>query len=220
MSSSKKMYSMQSSSMSEESTTINNKKSSSMSQSSFSEEHYSSSSSKSSAIDSSFNSSSKAVKMGSFDNIGFGNSLLEDSDLMMRDTFGKMNRRLDNLSSGLGRSLDTEDLLRKHEMDMNQTKSLKTSQLSKQSSMSSMNSSMNKKKTSSLTPDQRSPEIDFERQKKDFGEGIFADLDREIDNSKQDAKEARLRKNLTDIQNAKDELEMKKKSVLGDPILD
>ena len=87
-----------------------------------------------------------------------------------------MNKRLDNLSSGLGKSLDTEDLLRKHEIDMNQSKSLKTSQLSKQSSMSS--SVSNKKKTSSLTPDQRSPEIDFERQKKDFGEGIFADLDR------------------------------------------
>jgi len=218
MSSTKKMVSMQSSSMCEESTTINNKTSKSMHQSSFSEEHYSSSSSKSSAIDSNFSSSKNAVKMGSFDNIGFGDSLLNDSDLMMRDTFGRMNKRLDNLSSGLGKSLDTEDLLRKHEIDMNQSKSLKTSQLSKQSSVSS--SVSNKKKTSSLTPDQRSPEIDFERQKKDFGEGIFADLDREIDNSKQDAKEARLRGNLTDMQNAKDELEMKKKTVLGDPILD
>jgi len=216
MSSSKKMYSMQSSSMCEESTTINNKTSKSMHQSSFSEEHFSTSSSKQSAIDSGFSSSRKAVKMGSFDNIGFGDSLLQDSDLMMRDTFGRMNKRLDNLSSGLGRSLDTEDLLRKHEIDMKQQSSIKTAQSSKQSQMSAVK----QKKTSCLTPDQRSPEIDFERTKKDFGDGIFADLDKEIDNSKQDAKEARLRKNLTDVQNAKDELEMKKKTVLGDPILD
>merc|ERR1712183_818659 len=90
MSSSKKMYSMQSSSMCEESTTINNKTSKSMHQSSFSEEHFSTSSSKKSAIDSGFSSSRKAVKVGSFDNIGFGDSLLQDSDLMMRDTFGRM----------------------------------------------------------------------------------------------------------------------------------
>merc|ERR1712002_448612 len=127
-----------------------------MHQSSFSEEHYSSSSSKSSAIDSNFSSSKKALKMGSFDNIGFGDSLLNDSDLMMRDTFGRMNKRLDNLSSGLGRSLDTEDLLRKHEIDMKQQSSIKTSQSSKQSQMSSVSS--NKKKTSCLTPDQQSPE--------------------------------------------------------------